>query len=285
MTLLREMMERPLDPGYAAEAARRETAGLPASTGLRSPRLAATGLVLGLLFSVAAVTLNRDRPEAATTRATLVTQITAARASADKRSAEVGSLQSQISAAETRHGDDLTGRLAGLELVTGALAVAGPGLVITLDDAPGADGTDADGNPRTNAATAGGTVQSRDLQIITNALWQAGAEAIMINGQRLSARSAIRFAGDAILVNFRPLNRPYVVSAIGDPASMPADFAASSGGSYLNALSSNFGIKVDTASKKSLTLPGATTLTTSDARPVQPTDTAPTTTTPQGNRP
>lgn len=290
MTLIREMMERPLDPGYAAEASRRESAGLPPSTGLRSPRLAVMGLVLGLLFSVAAVTLNRDLPALATTRATLIKQITAERTSADKRSVQVGTLQSEVSAAEARHGEDLAGRLAGLEAATGALAVTGPGLVITLDDAPGAGGTDADGNPRTNAATAGGTVQSRDIQIITNALWQAGAEAVMVNGQRLSARSAIRFAGDAILVNFRPLNRPYVVSAIGDPATLPADFAASTGGSYLQALGSNFGIKVDTKSNKSITMPGATALTTSDAQPVPPaeapaTSTSPSTSTstPQGD--
>lgn len=282
MTLLREMMERPLDPGYAAEAARREAAGLPTSTGLRSPRLVVMGLVLGLLFSVAAITLNRDRPAVASTRATLIRQITAARTSADTRAVQVGTLQSAINAAEARHGVDLAGQLAEIEAATGALPVAGPGLAITMDDAPGTGGTDADGNPRTSAATSGGTVQSRDIQIITNALWQAGAEAIMINGQRLSARSAIRFAGDAILVNFRPLNRPYVVSAIGDPATLPGDFADSSGGSYLEALSSNFGIKVDTATKKSITMPGATALTTRDAQPLRPAG-ASSTATPQGS--
>ncbi|MEO7070515.1 MAG: DUF881 domain-containing protein [Nostocoides sp.] len=270
MTLIREMMERPLDPGYAAEAARRQRAGLPASTGLHSPRLAIMGLACGLLFSVAAITLNRDRPAIANARSTLISQITAARTSADKRSVQVGTLQSEIAVAETRHGEDLAGRLSALEAATGALAVEGPGLVITVDDAPGASGTNADGNPRTGGAVPGGTVQSRDIQIITNALWQAGAEAIMINGQRLSSRSAIRFAGEAILVNFRPLSRPYTVSAIGDPATLPANFAESTGGSYLEALKSNFGIKVSTSSQKAITMPGATALTTSDARPVLP---------------
>ena len=36
------------------------------------------------------------------------------------------------------------------------------------------------------------------------------------NGQRLTALSAVRGAGEAITVNFRSLRRPYVVEAIGD---------------------------------------------------------------------
>ena len=46
----------------------------------------------------------------------------------------------------------------------------------------------------------------RDLQVIVNGLWAAGAEAIAVNGQRLTACSAIRSAGEAILVDFRPLS-------------------------------------------------------------------------------
>ena len=62
-----------------------------------------------------------------------------------------------------------------------------------------------------------------------------------INGQRLTSKTAIRFAGEAILVNFRPLTRPYVIAAIGDPGPMPAAFADGPGGTYLSALQSNFG--------------------------------------------
>ena len=45
---------------------------------------------------------------------------------------------------------------------------------------------------------------AQDLQIVVNGLWDAGAEAISVNGQRLTSKSAIRFAGQAILVNYRP---------------------------------------------------------------------------------
>ena len=100
-------------------------------------------------------------------------------------------------------------RLAALTLASGAEQVTGPGITVVLDNAPGSDGTSADGNPRTDADKDEGTVFSKDLQIVVNGLWEAGAEAIAVNGQRLTSRSAIRFAGEAILVNYRPLARPY----------------------------------------------------------------------------
>lgn len=283
MTLIREMMERPLDPGYAAAAERREAAGLAPSTGLRSVPLVVTAVVIGALFSVGAVTLNRDLPDMTLTKKTLVSQIDAARASADRRSAQIGTLQSEISTAETRHGDDLSGRLGELEADTGALGVTGPGVVITMDNAPDMGSGNADADPRTDSATSGGTVLARDVQLVTNGLWQAGAEAVMVNGQRLSSRSAIRFAGDAILVNFRPLTRPYAISAIGDPNSLATNFADSTAGSYLDALRSNFGIKVSTVSRSTITMPGATTLTTSAAQPLRP-PTGASTTTPSSGR-
>ena len=62
-----------------------------------------------------------------------------------------------------------------------------------------------------------------DLQKVANDLWAAGAEAIAINGQRLTATSTIRSAGAAILVDFRPVTSPYEVSAIG-PGSLREQF-------------------------------------------------------------
>ena len=109
---------------------------------------------------------------------------------------------------------------------------------------------------------------ARDLQIVVNGLWASGAEAVSVNGQRLTSKAAIRFAGQAILVNYRPLTRPYVISAIGDPRSLAADFAASDGGSYLQSLKTNFGVRAGIAEVDRLTVPGESALTTRVARPV-----------------
>ncbi|MFA1236677.1 DUF881 domain-containing protein, partial [Klebsiella pneumoniae] len=86
----------------------------------------------------------------------------------------------------------------------GTVAVTGPGVVVTVDDAPGSQ-TDARDR-----------VLDLDLQILVNGLWQSGAEAISVNGHRLSNLTAIRGAGEAITVDYRSLTRPYVIEAIGD---------------------------------------------------------------------
>jgi uncharacterized protein YlxW (UPF0749 family) len=137
--------------------------------------------------------------------------------------------------------------------------VRGQGLRMVVDDAPGAreDQTDE---------RKADIISSTDLQIIVNGLWQAGAEAVAVNGNRLTSRSAIRFAGEAILVNYRPLTRPYTIEAIGDPAGMQTAFAEQTGGAYVKLLTDNFGMRISTDTVDSLTLPAATSLTVRDAQ-------------------
>ena len=89
-----------------------------------------------------------------------------------------------------------------------------------------------------------------------------------INGNRLTSTSPIRFAGSALVVNYRPLARPYVVTAIGDPKAMPGEFADGAGGSYLSTLHSTFGIRADTDVSRDLTVPAAVGLTTRYAQPM-----------------
>ena len=74
-----------------------------------------------------------------------------------------------------------------------------------------------DGGPRESSGFSDtGRVRDRDMQRVVNGLWESGAEAISVNGQRLTALSAIRAAGDAILVDNKPLVPPYTVLAVGD---------------------------------------------------------------------
>ena len=85
--------------------------------------------------------------------------------------------------------------------------------MVRLADAP------APIDPNTGRAVRRPTV-SRVLDVDLQTRGQrrcgpAGAEAIAINGQRLTATSTIRAAGSAILVDFRPVTSPYEVSAIG----------------------------------------------------------------------
>ncbi|GAA3614680.1 DUF881 domain-containing protein [Marihabitans asiaticum] len=269
MTLITSMLERPLDPGYQAAADARKSAGLPPSTGWGTPVLVVYLLLLGLLLGVAGADLRSREGARAATRADLVERVQAADEVVDERTAALQQLRAEVDDAATA----LDRRLASggaeeldrLRLASGAVAVTGPGLQLTLDDAETAS-VDGDGDPRTSDATDG-RVQSRDLQIIVNGLWAAGAEAVAINGQRLTSQSAIRFAGDAILVNFRPLTRPYVVQAVGDPTAMETAFASGTAGAYATSLQQNFQITVAITTSDSLSLPSVASTTLRRARP------------------
>ncbi len=91
---------------------------------------------------------------------------------------------------------------------------------------------------------------------LVNGLWEAGAEAISINGQRLTTLSTIRQAGDAITTNSRSLSRPYVVSAVGNQDTLPARFAETSSGQAWLDLQRELGLKLTITPVDSLRLPG-----------------------------
>ena len=282
MTLLISMMERPLDPGYAAAAAQREAAGLPPSTGTRTVTVAVSAVVAGLLLTLGALALRTPSTSAIRAKANLVSQIESRRAEVDRQEAQLRAVQAEVDRLQAQAlGQDETSlqtRLAALTLASGAEKVSGPGITVVLDNAPGSGGTSADGNPRTDADKDEGKVFSKDLQVVVNGLWEAGAEAIAVNGQRLTSRSAIRFAGEAILVNYRPLARPYRISVIGDPEDLQVEFAANDGGAYARALQDNYGIRVSIDAAKSLSLPAATSLTVREAMVPKPKSSAPATT-------
>jgi uncharacterized protein YlxW (UPF0749 family) len=264
MTLLTSVMERPLDPGYAAAAERRERAGLPASSGTRTLVVLAAALAIGLLLTLGALSLRTPSTSAVKAKARLVAQVEAGRAAVDHQESQLTALQAQVdrlqAQALSNGQSSLASQIKTLTVAAGAVAVRGQGLQVVLDDAPGADSNSADANPRTNAASTDGKVLSKDLQIVVNGLWEAGAEAISVNGQRLTSTSAIRFAGEAILVNYRPLVRPYTIKAIGDRQAMQVAFAESDGGSYARALHDNYGIRVSIDPATSLDVPAASSL-------------------------
>jgi uncharacterized protein YlxW (UPF0749 family) len=113
--------------------------------------------------------------------------------------------------------DDLRAEAARLAAVAGRAGLRGPGLVVEVRDAAGAEGEDA----------ADERIQDVDLQLVVNTLWSAGAEAIAINGERIVSTTAIRSAGSAILVNFRVLTSPYRVVTLGNAPALERRFGAS----------------------------------------------------------
>jgi uncharacterized protein YlxW (UPF0749 family) len=259
MSLLTNLLEHSLDEGYAEAAARRAAGrGRPSRNGW----VLAAGLVMiGLLLATAALQVRNRAPAAAQTRDALTAEIAQRTSATDRLESDLQRLRESVTAARedalslTTTGSELAARLTGLEVVTGAGAVRGPGLVVHLEDADSAT-TDGSADPRAGEKATEGRVTDRDLQTIVNEVWAAGAEAVAVNGQRLTSLSAIRSAGQAILVDFRPLSPPYDVMAVGDSKTMQSRLVDGFGGSYLQVLR-NYGIVYTVKTRNSVRLPAA----------------------------
>ena len=59
-------------------------------------------------------------------------------------------------------------------------------------------------------------VHQQDVQAVVNALWASGAEAMMIQDQRVISTSAVRCVGNTLILQGRVYAPPYRVTAIGD---------------------------------------------------------------------
>ena len=271
MSLLQQLSDRPLDPGYASAAARREAAGQPRRTSTRTPLVVVAAVVIGFLLVAAALALRPAGTTASRDKAQLIEQIQARQARGDELTAQIGGLSGEIqnaqAAALAGQASALAAELDRLELITGEVAVVGPGLLLTIDDAPDARTKNAAGDPRDANGFPKGRVTSFDLQILTNGLWQAGAEAISVNGQRLTSRSAIRFAGDAILVDYKPLSPPYVITAVGEGRDLQTAFARSSSGPYLKSLGDNYAIASTLVTQARVEVPRSPSTRLTYARP------------------
>jgi uncharacterized protein YlxW (UPF0749 family) len=275
MTLITEVMERPLDPGYTAAAESRRQSGLPAATGHRSPLLVAVAVLIGALLATSALALRAPETSASKVKSSLVAQIEARRAHGEAQTRLIASVRGQIDAAQAsalsqQSQSGLAAELSQLELAAGTVPVTGPGLVLTVDDAAAdANAKIPNVDPRASTGPDLGKVLGSDLQVIVNGLWQAGAEAISVNGHRLTSRAAIRSAGEAILVDYRPLTRPYIITAIGEPANLGVEFADTAGGSYLQSLKVNYKIRGDIREQDPVVIPGEPALSLEQARPVR----------------
>jgi uncharacterized protein YlxW (UPF0749 family) len=260
MTLLRDLVEDSLDEGYARAAARRAAApDVGTRAGGRGVLLVVGLVAVGLLLATAYVQTRSRAGSAQQAHSALIATVHQKEHTNDAEQRRLDRLRAavqhdqQAGLALTAAGRDLAARLGLLESSTGTGAVEGPGMTVHVADAgPSADGSDVD--PRTDEQNQG-RVTDRDLQTLVNEVWAAGAEAVAVNGQRLTALSAIRSAGDAVLVDFRPLNPPYTLQAVG-PDSMRTTFAAGFGGSYLQVLQ-GYGITSSVEDSGRLKLPAS----------------------------
>ena len=252
--LLTDLFRDSLDGGYAAAAERRAKAGPEppwqrrTGRGARAFALALVGFLLAVAYQqVVAGAAGNSR-----TRADLAAEVAQRRAEADKLARDAEGLRDEVSRdrEQALAADPELQRLRDLEARTGLARVQGNGVVVTVSDAPAAV------DPVTGRVDPDnlGRVLDRDLQAIANALWQSGAEAIAVNGQRLTATSTIRAAGEAILVDFRPIARPYQLSAIG-PDGIDKRLAESATGKQFKRFVENYRMVFEIKARNGLTLP------------------------------
>lgn len=269
MSLLVDMTEAALDPAYRDVAERQKSPGAPRPTS-RSARAVAVLLVIGTATGVAAAQVRRQASDAGSVRAGLVSDVQERTKQTDRLATQVEALRAAVARSrDARLGSDATGRalsaqLTALELATGQTPVSGPGIVVTLDDAPDADTATATGR---GGQLGDGRIYDRDLQDVVNALWAAGAEAVSVNGQRLTALTAIRSAGESVLVDFRPLSAPYHLSAVGDVDAMEPRFADSETARRFTTYRSLYGLGFRVAREGRLSLPAAAPPELRTARP------------------
>jgi uncharacterized protein YlxW (UPF0749 family) len=266
MSLLVDMMANTLDEAYAEAAQARGTG--PAAPGpdrgprRRSVRLGPLAglLAVGLLTGTAVGEVRDRSAESSGLRSGLADEVAARTGQGDALAAQAAALRDEVAQLQEQAlGSDAAGRAAARDLeVLGAAsattAVRGPGLVVRLDDAP-QDALPAD--PLRGGTVPEGRVRDQDLQDVVNGLWAAGAEAVAVNRQRLTTLSAIRSAGESVLVDLRPLSPPYTVEAVGDPAALEVGFVAGPSGSRLTTLTSLYGIVVDVSRSDELVLRGS----------------------------
>lgn len=143
--------------------------------------------------------------------------------------AQAAQLQSQIDTAA--EGDvspkveAARAQVAALQPAAGLVAVTGPGLRVSMSDAP----RDADGNYPAGVDPDDLVVHQQDVQSVVNALWAGGAEAMMIMDQRVLTTSAVRCIGNTLLLQGRTYSPPFVVTGIGDADAMIAALDAQPG--------------------------------------------------------
>ncbi|WP_457205010.1 DUF881 domain-containing protein [Nocardioides sp. P5_C9_2] len=248
--LLTLITARSMDEDYAHVAGRKAERGESTAT----PGRAWTTLLIvgsfGLLVTVAGVQTSRDADVQELGRATLVSKIDEGRGEVAALQRDISSLSESRIAAQERNDtlatqtDDLDARVRRLEVLTGFVPVRGEGVRITVTNPQSDDPNDE--------------VRDEDLATLVDGLWQAGAEAIAINGIRLTALSGIRNTGRAILVNSRPLTPPYVVEAVGDNATLQARLLETSQGQAWFGLVNTLGFGYEAENVTMVRLPAST---------------------------
>ena len=177
-------------------------------------------LLSGALFAVSAE--QSDGLDLRGGRLTdLASVVRAERDEAGDLTAEAAELNAEVEALSTKLGDRSVRRVqeevATLVDPAGLTEKSGTAVQVTLDDAPMEARLNYDDNPNDLV------VHQQDIQAVANAMWNAGAVAVTIQGQRLISTTGIKCEGNQVTLHGLPYSPPYVIVGIGDPAQLEAE--------------------------------------------------------------
>src|SRR3954453_18449182 len=180
------------------------------------------GLVSGALFVISAHSSEGTdlRPGRFTDLASMVrydaTRVDGLKSTVSDLNAQIAELSSTVGNRQVR---SFNHKAAAMKGPAGLVAESGPGVTVTLSDASADVTASSTVDPKLLI------VHQQDIQAVVNAMWKGGARAITIQGQRVVSTTGIRCIGNSVQLQGVPYSQPYVISAVGDPATLPAAVA------------------------------------------------------------
>jgi len=230
--------------------------------------LAAVLALVGFLTLVASSGVKQAKRGAESRRAGLVKLIHTRQGEVDSLGKELVRLRADVVEARRRLSTtsaDEARHLRDVQMWAGTTPMSGRGVEVRLSDSRRGRKAERDQESL--------SVHDVDLQLVVNALWAAGGEAVAVNGQRLVSTSPIRAAGETITVNFRPLVPPYKVEVIGVDKKQ---FERSAVARRFRQWVEDYGLGFSVKARSKIVVPAyAGTLQLSSARPADPAPAAP----------
>lgn len=272
-SLLRSLLTDHLDPGYQA-AADRKAAGSRRAGPVEWSWQLAGGLAVAVVFGVAAVQAQSSESATRQSQHVLSANVRAAEVRADAGTRQRDQLAGAVEQdrrgrlAGDAQGRKLLGELEQAEFAAAATPVTGPGLTVTVTEpGPARNLTDAS---KQRVSGSPQIILDRDLQLVVNALWVAGAEAISVGGIRIGPNVTMRQAGGGILVDNQPVASPYAIVAIGPGHAMAESFDHSPAMKRLMLLSVSYGVGINSTLGDRLSTPPASVRDVNFAKEIGP---------------
>ncbi|MBI4317951.1 MAG: DUF881 domain-containing protein [Chloroflexi bacterium] len=220
---------------------------------------AATLMVLGLGVGLMLAAQLQAAPPKPSTVAEGSRQV--AGATIERLEAEQGELKKQISQLRaqianqqqevTSHKYTLAGLTQDLErqqVAAGSIPLKGSGVRVILDDSAAKTVPSGD-DP------AFYLVHEYHLRDVVNLLWQAGAEAISVNGERLVSSSSIYCVGSTIMINDTRMSPPFDFLALGNSAALEEALLSPANLKAFKVRVKSYGVQFRVAKSKDIVVP------------------------------